>query len=90
MKNANFGFQSKGRQTDRGYEVEFIIPYSVIPFPNGKNQSWKIELFTGYIDDDNEDMDEAKNTNLRIGHLANINIKKPEHYHIKTENLKKI
>tara|TARA_B100000900_G_scaffold343493_1_gene307237 strand:- start:506 stop:1303 length:798 start_codon:yes stop_codon:yes gene_type:complete len=54
MKNANFDFQSKGRQTDSGYEVEFIIPYSEIPFPNGKNQSWKIELFTGYIDDDNE------------------------------------
>ena len=54
MKNANFDFQSQGRQTDRGYEVEFIIPYSEIPFPNGKNQSWKIELFTGYIDDDNE------------------------------------
>ena len=25
-----------------------------MPFPNGRNQSWKIKIFTGYIDDENE------------------------------------
>ena len=52
--NVNFDFQSSGSETDNGYEIEFIIPFSEIPFPNGINQSWKVELFTGYIDDNNE------------------------------------
>jgi len=52
--NVNFDFQSTGRLTDDGYELEFIIPFSELPFPNGRNQSWKIKIFTGYIDDENE------------------------------------
>ncbi len=51
--NVNFDFKSSGSITDEGYEVEFLIPYSELPFPNGKKQSWKFEIFTGYID--NED-----------------------------------
>ncbi len=30
--NANFDFQSSGRETDSGYEVEFIIPFLRFPF----------------------------------------------------------
>ena len=52
--NVNFDFKSLGRVTDEGYEVEFLIPFTELPFPNGKKQSWKFELFTGYIDDENE------------------------------------
>ena len=52
--NINFDFQSSGSITDEGYEIEFLIPLSELPFPNGKNQSWKFELFTGYIDDENQ------------------------------------
>lgn len=52
--NINFDFQSSGIITDQGYEIEFLIPLSELPFPNGKNQSWKFEIFTGYIDDENE------------------------------------
>ena len=44
----NFDFESLGRITDFGYEVEFIIPFSEIPFPNGVDQSWKIKLATYY------------------------------------------
>ena len=51
--NVNFDFKSSGRITDEGYEVEFLIPFSELPFPNGKKQSWKFELFTGYIDNEN-------------------------------------
>ena len=40
--DANFDFQSLGRYTDFGYEVEFIIPFSSIPFPNGVNQNGKL------------------------------------------------
>ena len=48
--DANFDYQSLGRYTDFGYEVEFIIPFSSIPFPNGKTQRWKIKLSTNYRD----------------------------------------
>ena len=49
-QDANFDFKSLGRYTDFGYEVEFIIPFSVIPFPSGNNQRWKINLSTFYRD----------------------------------------
>ena len=52
--NVNYDFKSAGRITEDGYEIEFIIPFSEIPFPNGKKQAWKIKIFSGYIDDDNE------------------------------------
>ena len=42
MSDANFDFKSAGRITQDGYEIEFIIPFSEIPFPNGKDQRWKI------------------------------------------------
>ncbi len=48
--DANFDYQSLGRYTDFGYEVEFIIPFSSIPFPTGKTQRWKIKLSTNYRD----------------------------------------
>ena len=53
LKN-DWNFKSAGRITEDGYEIEFIIPFSEIPFPNGKKQAWKIKIFSGYIDDDNE------------------------------------
>ena len=52
--DSNFDFKSLGRYTDFGYEVEFIIPFSEIPFPNGKDQRWKINLSTYYRDINNQ------------------------------------
>ena len=52
--NVNYDFKSMGRITEDGYELEFIIPFSELPFPNGKTQTWKIKIFTGYLDDKNE------------------------------------
>ena len=48
--NANFDFKSLGKETEYGYEMEFIIPFSELPFPNGTNQRWKIDIYTGYPD----------------------------------------
>ena len=48
--DANFDYQSLGRLTDFGYEVEFMIPFSSLPFPNSKDQKWKINLNTTYRD----------------------------------------
>ena len=46
----NFEWDSLGRLTEFGYEVEVIIPFSAIPFPNGKDQSWRLKVSTGYRD----------------------------------------
>ena len=46
----NFEWDSLGRLTDFGYEVEVIIPFSAIPFPKGEDQSWKLKVSTGYRD----------------------------------------
>jgi len=54
-RNVNYNFESLGRITDEGYELEFIIPFSEIPFPNGKDQSWKIKIFSVYKDINNEE-----------------------------------
>ena len=44
--DVNYDFSSMGKITDYGYEMEFIVPFSVLPFPNGKDQSWKFKIFT--------------------------------------------
>ena len=46
----NFEWNSLGRLTEFGYEVEVMIPFSAIPFPNGKDQKWKLKVSTGYRD----------------------------------------
>ena len=51
--NVNYDFKSMGSITSDGYDLEFLIPYSELPFPNGKDQAWKIKIFTGYLDDKN-------------------------------------
>ncbi|MDA9160611.1 hypothetical protein N9N86_01450 [Flavobacteriaceae bacterium] len=48
--DANFDYESLGRLTDFGYEVEFIIPFSSLPFPNSVNQRWKLNLSSSYRD----------------------------------------
>ena len=35
---SNYDYETAGRLTDFGYEVEFKIPFSSISFPNSKNQ----------------------------------------------------
>ena len=48
-RNVNYNFASLGRITDEGYELEFIIPFSEIPFPNGKDQLWHFNFFRKYF-----------------------------------------
>ena len=43
-KSANFDFNAKGSIKDGGFDLEFIIPFSEIPFPNGKDQKWNINI----------------------------------------------
>ena len=40
----DYVFQSKGRLTDYGYEVEIAIPFKTLRFPGGKTQSWALNV----------------------------------------------
>ena len=50
----NVNFESVGKIIDDGYQVEIKIPFSEIPFPNGKNQLWHFNLIRRYIENGNE------------------------------------
>ena len=59
---SNYDYETAGRLTDFGYEVEFKIPFSSISFPNSKNQKWKIRLTTRYIEKDRQGIFVESNT----------------------------
>lgn len=42
--SADFQWQSRGRVTDDGYEVEIRIPFSSLRFPVGDNQRWGLQF----------------------------------------------
>ena len=53
--NPDFTWDSKGRITDRGYEVEIRIPFKSLRYPGGQPQSWGFKVTrvvqrTGYTD----------------------------------------
>jgi len=54
-KNPDFAWESKGRITDQGYEVEIRIPFNSLRFPGSGPQSWGFNVTrvvhrTGYTD----------------------------------------
>ena len=59
---SNYDYETAGRVTDFGYEVEFKIPFSSISFPNSKNQKWKIRLTTRYIENNRQGVFVESNT----------------------------
>lgn len=59
---SNYDYETVGRVTDFGYEVEFKIPFSSISFPNSKNQKWKIRLTTRYIEKNRQGVFVESNT----------------------------
>ena len=50
----NVNFESKGVIVKDGYSIEMKIPFSEIPFPNGKDQVWHINFYRRYIENGNE------------------------------------
>ena len=53
--NPDFTWESKGRITERGYEVEIRIPFRSLRFPSSQPQSWgfnvtRVVQRTGYTD----------------------------------------
>ena len=54
-KNPDFLWDSKGRLTERGYEVEIRIPFKSLRYPGGERQIWgfnvtRVTQRTGYTD----------------------------------------
>src|SRR6476469_2752102 len=54
-QNPDFTWESKGRITDQGYEVEIRIPFRSLRYPGGGPQSWgfnvtRVVKRTGYTD----------------------------------------
>ncbi|MEO6056550.1 MAG: DUF5916 domain-containing protein, partial [Gemmatimonadales bacterium] len=54
-KNPDFTWESKGRITERGYEVEIRIPFKSLRYPTGDSQTWgfnvtRVVQRTGYTD----------------------------------------
>ena len=54
-KNPDFTWESKGRITDRGYEVEIRIPFKSLRYPGSGPQTWgfnvtRVVQRTGYTD----------------------------------------
>ncbi len=54
-KNPDFVWDSKGRLTERGYEIEIRIPFKSLRYPGGERQTWgfnvtRVVQRTGYTD----------------------------------------
>ena len=54
-KNPDFTWESKGRLTDQGYQVEIRIPFKSLRFPGSGPQTWGLQVTrvvqrTGYTD----------------------------------------
>ena len=49
----NLDYKTEGKIVEDGYQVEFKIPFSSIPFPSGKNQTWNFNLTRQYFKDGN-------------------------------------
>ena len=43
-------YESKGSIGNNEYYIELKIPFSSIPFPNGRDQKWKFSFFRRYLD----------------------------------------
>ena len=43
-------YESSGSISGNSYIIEMKIPFSSLPFPNGKNQKWKFSFFRKYND----------------------------------------
>ena len=50
----NLDFETAGTIVEDGYQVEFKIPFSSLPFPNGTNQLWHFNLFRKYYRNGND------------------------------------
>jgi hypothetical protein len=53
----NMDFETVGSIVDDGFQVEYKIPFSSLPFPNGKDQQWHFNLSRKYFDENNVEVE---------------------------------
>lgn len=53
-RSFNVDFESGGQIVEDGYNAEFKIPFSSLPFSNDKDQRWHFNLFRRYYKNGNE------------------------------------
>ncbi|MDG2062359.1 MAG: DUF5916 domain-containing protein [Flavobacteriaceae bacterium] len=58
----NMDFETAGSIVADGYQVEFKIPFSSLPFPNGKDQKWHFNIGRKYFDENNVEIEVQSQT----------------------------
>ena len=58
----NMDFETAGSIVADGYQVEFKIPFSSLPFPNGKDQKWHFNIGRKYFDENNVEIEVLSQT----------------------------
>ena len=53
----NMDFETAGSIVSDGFQVEYKIPFSSLPFPNGKDQNWNFNLSRKYFDENNVEVE---------------------------------
>ena len=53
----NMDFETAGTIVSDGFQVEFKIPFSSLPFPNGQDQKWHFSLARKYFDENNVEVE---------------------------------
>ena len=61
-RSFNMDFETAGSIVTNGYQVEFKIPFSSLPFPNGKNQKWHFNIGRKYFDENNVEVEVSSQT----------------------------
>ena len=58
----NMDFETAGSIVSNGFQVEYKIPFSSLPFPNGTNQKWHFKLGRKYFNEKNVEVEVQSQT----------------------------
>ena len=58
----NMDFETAGSIVSDGFQVEYKIPFSSLPFPNGTNQKWHFKLGRKYFNEKNVEVEVQSQT----------------------------
>ena len=58
----NMDFETAGSIVSDGFQVEFKIPFSSLPFPNGKDQKWNFNFGRKYFNENNVEVEVQSQT----------------------------
>ena len=58
----NMDFETVGSIVSDGFQVEYKIPFSSLPFPNGENQKWHFKIGRKYFNEKNVEVEVQSQT----------------------------